>query len=53
MHICNYISMYVTEVLRGAARLDCASLAAKVAVVKYTSVTLRAPKCWEWEKCNM
>ena len=50
MHTCNYNYMCVAEALRGAVRLDCISLAAKVAQVKYTSATLRAPKCWKWEK---
>ena len=50
MHTCNYNYVCVTEMFWGAARLDCISLAAKVAMVKYTSVALRAPKCWNWEK---
>ena len=43
MHTSNYNYMYVAQALWGAARLDCISLAAKVAQVIYTSATVRAP----------
>ena len=50
MHTCNYTCMYVAEALGGAACLDCIFLAVKMDQVKYTSATLRAPKCRKWEK---